>query len=676
IPSSSSPNTRVYFIHNSSGTFPGLYRIDEDTGFSITHRVTPGILTEPGAEWKSISYDHTKDVIFLLYINSDKKTFGIRTINANSETLIDEFEILEISTTGHSIAVKDSSALNPLIATRLYVPGINVCNRFTYSQDFLPGNGVLEIDLSIGNPSFIFLWLGDIEAALTDFIFTADRGIFPQPTSNMYGLIDFESINIFGKVISYNIGVWGTGATNLFEPRGTSLLYNYNENKHQFYCVNRSTDIYSNYGKIFRFDEMATGFSTVEYYTGLSNPVGMDSFYTWLLTIENNPATNQSRVLMIDTHVNSPTATIPTEFAVSEYRSELDDPVDLAMDYIGRIYVLNKDSVVMFFLNPETWQIDFIREFPGVADIPIKSFGGIAVDSYGKIYVANNGDGFIYTFNPQGEILTKFGNGIGWRKSNFKRIEGIDFDSDGNLWISDSGNHRYQQVSLYYTGIEQEIVTITDNVGAPYVSLFSVSREEPVIAGPLEISVGFSEAMDTAYTPEVYVIDKEFGNIHPVTQTSYTGNNWTGTLTIQPNFGNGKATVIIRNAKDLDGHYIEDTNKFFKVNTNVSDIISNLTNFPNPFSPLKSTTRIQYYLNQPAFITIELIDLSGRLVKKKEISPGQVGAKEGFDNYFDWDGKTDSGVIVQNGVYILQITAKGAKTGDKMVLKRKVAVMK
>ncbi|MDD3627394.1 MAG: FlgD immunoglobulin-like domain containing protein, partial [bacterium] len=56
IPSSSSPNTRVYFINNSSGTFPGLYRIDEDTGFSITHRVTPGILTEPGAEWKSISY--------------------------------------------------------------------------------------------------------------------------------------------------------------------------------------------------------------------------------------------------------------------------------------------------------------------------------------------------------------------------------------------------------------------------------------------------------------------------------------------------------------------------------------------------------------------------------------------------------------------------------------------
>ncbi|HDS08709.1 MAG TPA: T9SS type A sorting domain-containing protein [Firmicutes bacterium] len=676
LPEGSTAN-QVYFINNSSGPNPGLYRIDESIGFNKNiFQINAGTLTDPDAKWKSISYDHGRDVIYLLYTNSTKKSFGIRTIDALLETVIDEFEILEISTTGHSLAVMDSSAINLLLPARVFVSGINVCNRFLYYTNTGPGNGSLNLDSSFGNLFFFFLWLGDIEAVLEDYIFTADRGIYPDPKPNLYGLIDFESVNLFGRTFSYNIGSWGIAADNLFEPRGTGILYNYHDNQVQFYIVNRSTEIYPNYGKIFRLEQTSYGYDTAEYYSGLSNPVGMDAFYAWLLTIENDPGNKSSRIIMIDTYINSPASAIPTEFAVSEYRTELNDPIDLAMDYQGRIYVLNRDSAFLFFLNTETVNIDFICELQGVSEIQNKDFGGIAVDSFGKIYIANNAEGNIYIFNPQGQIVRTIGNGKGWKRNEFNRIEGMDFDPDGNLWVSDSGNHRYQQIIFFYEGVEQKIVTITDNVGMPYVSLFSLSKKEPVIAGELEMYISFSEAMDTSYPPEVYFIDKEFGNIHTVTQKSFSQNLWTGTVTIQPRTGNGKATVVIKNARDLDGHYIQDTYRYFNINTNVPELISNLTNFPNPFSPVKSKTRIQYYLNQPAYITVELMDLSGRTVMKKEVLPNQIGGKEGFENYFDWDGKTDSGIIVQNGVYILQVTAKGTKTGEKMVLKRKIAVMK
>jgi hypothetical protein len=252
----------------------------------------------------------------------------------------------------------------------------------------------------------------------------------------------------------------------------------------------------------------------------------------------------------------------------------------------------------------------------------------------------------------------------------------MNFDSVGNLWVSDSGNHRYQKVVFGYGEIEQEIVTITDNVGMPYVSTFSLSKEEPVIAGELEVTIGFSEGMDNSHAPEILLVDGQFGNTYPLTQTSYEDNEWKGIVTINPNTGNGRATVVIRYARDLDGHYIEETERYFQINTKVSELVSNLTNYPNPFSPIKGTTRIEYYLNEPAFVTLEIFDLSGRLVRKEKFSPGQVGGKEGFENYFVWDGTTDSGVVIQNGVYILRITAKGFKSGDKKNIKRKIAVMK
>lgn len=82
-------------------------------------------------------------------------------------------------------------------------------------------------------------------------------------------------------------------------------------------------------------------------------------------------------------------------------------------------------------------------------------------------------------------------------------------------------------------------------------------------------------------------------------------------------------------------------------------------NFPNPFDPGSQPTYLSYNLSKPAGITINIFDLSGHLIAKKSYGPDSPGGRAGY-NEVSWDGKTDSGNYVGNGIYIYLIIADGA----------------
>lgn len=82
-------------------------------------------------------------------------------------------------------------------------------------------------------------------------------------------------------------------------------------------------------------------------------------------------------------------------------------------------------------------------------------------------------------------------------------------------------------------------------------------------------------------------------------------------------------------------------------------------NFPNPFDPGVEPTFIGYTLSKPANITISIFDLAGNLVVKKPYNAGSQGGLAGY-NEVSWDGRTESGGYVGNGIYIYLIIADGA----------------
>ena len=73
-----------------------------------------------------------------------------------------------------------------------------------------------------------------------------------------------------------------------------------------------------------------------------------------------------------------------------------------------------------------------------------------------------------------------------------------------------------------------------------------------------------------------------------------------------------------------------------------------LRNYPNPFT---SNTNVSFTLAREAALSIEVYDITGRLVRVL----AQDEVREAGHNEFPWDGKTSAGDVLARGVYFAQI---------------------
>jgi hypothetical protein len=78
---------------------------------------------------------------------------------------------------------------------------------------------------------------------------------------------------------------------------------------------------------------------------------------------------------------------------------------------------------------------------------------------------------------------------------------------------------------------------------------------------------------------------------------------------------------------------------------------SDTYSFPNPFSPDVEVTKIKFRLNNPAEVTIRIMDFGMNLVR----TLSQNYSLSAGDNFIVWDGRDENGKIVPNGVYFYRI---------------------
>jgi hypothetical protein len=96
-----------------------------------------------------------------------------------------------------------------------------------------------------------------------------------------------------------------------------------------------------------------------------------------------------------------------------------------------------------------------------------------------------------------------------------------------------------------------------------------------------------------------------------------------------------------------------------------------LSNYPNPFAAGRTVTQIAYYLERPATVTVSLYTLAGDQVRS--VCRGALQAAG--EHVLTWNGRTEAGPVVVNGVYLLRIEA--AQIGGGTVTQvRKIAVVK
>jgi photosystem II stability/assembly factor-like uncharacterized protein len=84
--------------------------------------------------------------------------------------------------------------------------------------------------------------------------------------------------------------------------------------------------------------------------------------------------------------------------------------------------------------------------------------------------------------------------------------------------------------------------------------------------------------------------------------------------------------------------------------------------FPNP---VKSFAKIELNISVGGFVSIDIYDINGKLVRN--LHNGQLS--EGV-NSFSWDGSSNYGNSCTNGIYLCRVSGEGSFTEEKIILMR------
>lgn len=102
--------------------------------------------------------------------------------------------------------------------------------------------------------------------------------------------------------------------------------------------------------------------------------------------------------------------------------------------------------------------------------------------------------------------------------------------------------------------------------------------------------------------------------------------------------------------------------------TQTKKVLSNVSNYPNPFYSRREETKIFYYLNQNTGVVVAIYDSMGHFVKKFNYSQGIAGKSMKGDCEIAWNGTNEAGEFVSKGGYFVVIEAPEAEGGDNKII--------
>lgn len=137
-----------------------------------------------------------------------------------------------------------------------------------------------------------------------------------------------------------------------------------------------------------------------------------------------------------------------------------------------------------------------------------------------------------------------------------------------------------------------------------------------------------------------------------------SGGRNKASIRMQPVFEEDGIYELLVQAEDVTGNQSGDLDYKVKFEIITKSSISNVLNYPNPFS---TSTQFVYTLTGediPEFFKIQIMTVSGRIVKEitqDEIGPLRVGTHR---TEYRWDGTDEFGDRLANGVYLYRVVAK------------------
>ncbi|HEX5132820.1 MAG TPA: Ig-like domain-containing protein [Candidatus Krumholzibacteria bacterium] len=110
------------------------------------------------------------------------------------------------------------------------------------------------------------------------------------------------------------------------------------------------------------------------------------------------------------------------------------------------------------------------------------------------------------------------------------------------------------------------------------------------------------------------------------------------------------------NGRPLDGQLT--SRSLVVLSSNFEEYVHN---YPNPFRAGSQATKIAYFLERAAPVSLKIYALTGELVWEEAIAGGDARAQAGPQET-QWDGRNSNGDVVRNGVYVCVISAGSKST--------------
>jgi hypothetical protein len=114
--------------------------------------------------------------------------------------------------------------------------------------------------------------------------------------------------------------------------------------------------------------------------------------------------------------------------------------------------------------------------------------------------------------------------------------------------------------------------------------------------------------------------------------------------------------VTDANGQPLDGRVTSQT--LVMLSSNFEEYTHN---YPNPFRAGTQSTRIAYFLQSAASVSVQIYAMTGELVWEEAIPAGDPRAQAGPQETL-WDGRNGKGEVVRNGVYVCVLSAGSQST--------------
>ena len=92
-----------------------------------------------------------------------------------------------------------------------------------------------------------------------------------------------------------------------------------------------------------------------------------------------------------------------------------------------------------------------------------------------------------------------------------------------------------------------------------------------------------------------------------------------------------------------------------------------LQNYPNPFNP---ETWIPYQLAKPAYVTISIYAIDGKLVRTLALDQQAPGTYQSRNHAAYWDGKNELGEPVASGIYFYTLSAGEFAATRRMIIQK------